>query len=289
MVGERRRPMVGERRRLGRRRARARALVRVGASPWCCRRSWSSWRQARWPRSGRRRARTGAPWTGATPRWPQPLVAQIQRLGRGVGRRSCTTPRRSAGSPSSPTSTPRRPTPARRAQRFDAITPPDPAVGRRRCADGHGRPGARRLAVRAAFEGVLGGAHRARRRRRGRRGRPGAGRRDSCCVTADASWAACRRAPAPRARAARAWPPRCGCTTPTPWTPAPSGTSSTRWRRRAPSLRCTDLTILAVVTDPAAVPSGQTAVAPPTTKLVAHVVLANGQRRRGRRRGRRRW
>jgi hypothetical protein len=157
-------------------------------------------------------------------------------------------------------------------RRFDAITPPDPATGARCAAAIAGRATAV-SSLQSAFEGVVGG-------------RTGLDPVDqgaaatavdsagAALESADASWAACRRA-------LRAAPgsPRLPVSV---WVRDPrvyeAGAVARLVGEVAGSSFLTPvhgLTVLAVVTDPSAVVSAQTLVVPATTTLVAHVVLAN--------------
>ena len=60
-----------------------------------------------------------------------------------------------------------------------------------------------------------------------------------------------------------------------PRAPARRAISCRRWQGRTPLTPVHSIVVLAVVTDPSAVESGPTLVAPATTSLVVHVVLAN--------------
>ena len=213
MVGERRRPVPADRRRLGRPRARVRALVRLAIpmvlSAVVVILAVTAVAQIG-PASGpyRRTVDRGyAALAGAA-------RGAVERLGRGPGRLPVATGRRSAGSPSSPISTPSPPTPPRSERRYDALTPPDPVCrcrGARRPWSTGPRPSRRCGRVsRASSGGATGlGGRRRGRRRVGRCARPRPpwrrptrrGRRVA---------APCGEAPG----SARSCRPRRGCTTP---------------------------------------------------------------------------
>ena len=157
-------------------------------------------------------------------------------------------------------------------RRYDAITPPDPSVTVR-CEAAIATRASAVKTVRSALEGVIGGP-------------TGLGVVDESAATAamtsagaqlvsaDASWAACRRAL--RYGAGSALVPR------SVWVDRPAslgaGAAAHLVAAVAGSASLTpvhSIVVLAVVTDPAAVASGQTLVTPATTTLVAHVVLSN--------------
>jgi len=160
------------------------------------------------------------------------------------------------------------------ARRYDAITPPDPAsAAAARCAAAMRGRAAAASALRSAFEDVLGG-------------RTGIVPVDTAAVIddvitagtglrdADAAWASCRRA----LRRAPGTP----LVSRSVWLPDPAALDAAT----APGLvgavaasrslaAVHRLVILSVVTDPAAVVSGQTLVIVPTTRLLAQAVVAN--------------
>jgi hypothetical protein len=158
------------------------------------------------------------------------------------------------------------------ARRYDAITPPDPTTGSGCATAITGRASAVST-LRSALEGVVGG-------------RTGLGVVDEAAATAsvtsvgaellssDASWAACRRAL--RRAPGSALVPR------STWVHDPgtfgAGAASHLVSAIAGSHALTPvhrIVVLGVVTDPTAVASGSTLVAPAATTLVVHVVLAN--------------
>ncbi len=158
------------------------------------------------------------------------------------------------------------------ARRYDAITPPDPSVAVP-CDAAIAARASAVSTVRNAMEGVIGGP-------------TGLGVVDESAATAamtsagaqlqsaDASWAACRRAL--RHASGSALVPK------SVWVRHPevlaAGTAAHLVAAVASSPSLTpvhSIVVLAVVTDPAAVASGSTLVTPATTTLVAHVVLSN--------------
>ncbi len=157
-------------------------------------------------------------------------------------------------------------------RRFDAITPPDPSTGAR-CATAIAERATAVSRLRISLEGVVGG-------------RTGLGVVDEAGATnavtsvgaelesADASWATCRRAL--RRAPGSALVPK------STWMPHPgllsAGAAGHLVSAVAQSHALTPvhgIVVLAVVTDPTAVESGSTLVAPAATSLVLHVVLAN--------------
>ena len=134
MVGERRRPMAGERRRLGRRRARARALLRL-AVPMALSAVVVVLAVSAVAQIGR----SSGPYRRTVDRGyaalAEPLAAQSNAVGRGAGLVPARRRARSAASRSSPTSTSSPPTPPRTAT---TLRRHHPARSRRRA------PGARR-------------------------------------------------------------------------------------------------------------------------------------------------
>ncbi len=157
-------------------------------------------------------------------------------------------------------------------RRYDAITPPDPVTAAG-CATAMAGRAAAVSTLRSSLEGVVGG-------------RTGLGVVDQTTATAavtaagvalraaDASWAACRhalgRAPGSAHLAASVWVPAGG--------PLDAGAAAGIVAAVAgsPSLAPVHSLVLPdVVTDPAAVESGQTLVVPATTSLVADVVVAD--------------
>jgi hypothetical protein len=157
-------------------------------------------------------------------------------------------------------------------RRYDAITPPDPSVDAG-CVAAIGARTAAVSALRFALEGVIGGP-------------TGLGGVDQASATsalvsagaqlqgADASWAACRRtmrhAPGSALVPASVWVHDPGLLD-----AAAAGHLVAAVAGSSTLTPVHSIVVLAVVTDPAAVTSGQTLVAPATTTLVVHVVLSN--------------
>ena len=159
-------------------------------------------------------------------------------------------------------------------RRFDAITPPDPATSAAASCRAALLSRARAAAtLRSAFEGVVGGPSGLRPVREpvalaGAQGAVGT------LQGADASWASCRRG-------LKAAPGGAGLPG-SVWTSPASLFSATALSRLMAAVAAARalvpvhrLAIVAIVTDPPAVPQGPTRVAPPVTALVAQVVLAN--------------
>ena len=194
MVGERRRPVPGDRRRLGRRRARVRALLR-----WAVPMALSAVVVVLAVSAVAQIGPTSGPYRRTVDRGyaalAQPLVAESNASGAALRLVPARGRRRSAGSRSSSTSTPSRPTPRpceRRYRRHHATRSHRRRLGVRDGASPGGRPRSRRCDRRS--KASLGGTDRARRRRRGRAPPRRWPRREPNCESADASWAACRRA-----------------------------------------------------------------------------------------------
>jgi hypothetical protein len=270
MVGELRRPMTGERRRLGRRRARVRALLRLtvplAVTAVVVVLAVSAVAQI---------GRASGPYRRTVDRGyaalAVPLVAESNASGNSLV--SFLHQARSLGRIAfffdldvlaADTATTRR--------RFDAITPPAPVTDAG-CAAAMADRATAVSSLQASLEGVVGG-------------RTGLDAVDQGVAAAavssagaslraaDSSWAACRRAlrdaPGSARLPASEWVRDPGVYEPGAVTNLVSevaGSSSL-----APEH---DLAVVAVVTDPSAVVSAQTLVVPATTTLVAHVVLAN--------------
>ena len=158
-------------------------------------------------------------------------------------------------------------------RRFDAITPPEPAVAASGCRDAMADRARATAMLRDAFEGVVGGhtglapVHQAA-------AATSAGAAGRTLLSGDASWASCRR----QMRAA----PGHARLASSVWIHHPATVDAGALAHLLGAVAATRalipvhrLTIVAVVTDPLAVPSGQTRVVPPTRRLVAHVVIAN--------------
>jgi len=156
--------------------------------------------------------------------------------------------------------------------RYASITPPDPTTGSG-CATAIAERAAAVARLQSALEGVTGG-------------RTGLGLVDEAGATAavtavgvelqsaDASWAACRRAL--RRAPGSAVVPR------STWLVHPGLLSASAAGHLVSAVAASraltpvhSIVVLAVVTDPSAVESGPTLVAPAATSLVVHVVLAN--------------
>jgi hypothetical protein len=159
-------------------------------------------------------------------------------------------------------------------RRFGALAPPAPATTAAvRCAAAMSARAAATATFRSSLEGVLGG-------------RTGLGPVDitaavsavtsagSALVGADADWAACRRgfrrAPGSAHLAASSWVPHAGFFSATAVYRLVSAVAGSR--SLAAGHR---LVVAAVVTAPAPVASGGTGVLAPTTRLVVQVVLAD--------------
>jgi hypothetical protein len=156
--------------------------------------------------------------------------------------------------------------------RYDAITPPHPTTGSG-CATAIAGRASAIATLRSSLEGVVGG-------------RTGLGPVDEAAATAsvtsagaelqsaDASWAACRRAlrraPGSARLPASTWVHDPGLFAAAAASHLVSAVAGSHALTPVHSI-----VVLAVVTDPAAVASGSTLVAPAATTLVAHVVLAN--------------
>ncbi len=157
-------------------------------------------------------------------------------------------------------------------RRYAAITPPDPSTAAG-CAAAIAARASAVSTLRSALEGVVGG-------------RTGLGPVDEATAStavssvgarlqsADASWARCRRAlrraPGSALVPTSEWMRRPGIFAPDSvghFVAAVAGSHALTPVHR--------IVVLAVVTDPTAVASGATLVAPATTTLVTHVVLAN--------------
>ncbi|HUI04474.1 MAG TPA: Ig-like domain-containing protein [Acidimicrobiales bacterium] len=159
-------------------------------------------------------------------------------------------------------------------RRFDAIAPPDPATSAAAACRAALASRARAVdALRAAFEGVVGG-----RRGLDPVGEPaalaGAEGAVGTLHGADGSWASCRRglarAPGGASLPASVWTSPASLFSATALSRLVSGIAAAR-----PLVPLHRLAIVAIVTDPPAVPQGATRVAPPVTGLVAQVVLTN--------------
>jgi hypothetical protein len=158
--------------------------------------------------------------------------------------------------------------------RFDAITPPDPATpAAAKCSFGLRQRAAGTETLRQGFEGVLGG----------RTGLvpigvgPATGEVASggaMLESADAAWASCRRA-LRRAPGSATLPESTWVTNPASFSPSSVArlvAAVASARTLAPVHR---LALVALVTDPAAVSTGGTEVVPATLTLTVHVVVAD--------------
>jgi len=155
-------------------------------------------------------------------------------------------------------------------RQYDAITPPDPssATG---CATAIAARAAAVSTLRGALERVLGGT-------------TGLGAVDEAGATAsvrsvgaelqsaDAAWAACRRA-LRRAPGSALVPTSAWVRDPAVFTGAENLVSAIAGSHSLAPVH--HIVVLAVVTDPSPVATGSTLVMPATTSVVAHVVLAN--------------
>jgi hypothetical protein len=157
-------------------------------------------------------------------------------------------------------------------RRFDAITPPDPTTGAL-CATAIAERASAVSTLRSALEAVVGGP-------------TGLGVGDQGAAasamsaagarlqSANASWAACRRALRRGAGSARV-PTSVWIHDPSAFEPGAVGQFVAAVAGSHSLTPVHSIVVLAVVTDPTSVQSGATLVAPATTSLVAHVVLAN--------------
>jgi hypothetical protein len=153
---------------------------------------------------------------------------------------------------------------------YDAITPPDPssATG---CATAIAKRAAAVSTLRAALERVLGG-------RTGLDAVDEAGATASVgsvgtdLQSADASWAACRRA-LRRAPGSASVPPSTWVRDPAVFAGAGSLVATLVGSHSLAPVH--QIAVLAVVTDPSPVATGSTLVTPAATSVVAQVVLAN--------------
>jgi hypothetical protein len=158
-------------------------------------------------------------------------------------------------------------------RRFEAVTPPDPAASVAGCGDAMAARAHAVALVRTAFEGVVGGENGL-----GTMGldtaSPDVASASTLLLSADSSWSQCRRllkaAPGHARLPASVWIRDRRSVNAAALSGLLGAVAAT------PSLAPVHrLAIVAVVTDPQSVPSQQTRVAPPTTSLVAHVVIAN--------------
>jgi len=158
-------------------------------------------------------------------------------------------------------------------RRFDAVTPPDPPSTATGCATAIAARASAISTLRSSLEGVLGG-------------RTGLGVVDEAATTtamasigstlqsADTSWTACRRA-LRRAPGSALVPTSVWLRHPGVFAGASVGSFVATVAGSHSLAPVHSIVVLALVTDPTAVASGPTLVAPATTSLVAHVVLAN--------------
>jgi hypothetical protein len=270
MVGERRRPVPTERRRLGRRRARVRGMLRF-AFPMVLSAVVVILAVSAVAHIG---AASG-PYRRTVDRGYVALAAPLaaQSNASAVALRTFLADAHSLGRPAffSDLDTLVADT-AAQWRRYDAITPPEPVTGAR-CATAMADRATAVSTLRTALEGVLGG-------------RSGLGVIDpgaavsavhsagATLALADASWAACRRAlrgaPGSAVIPASVWVRERAVFETGALTASVSAMEDSHSLAPVHSL-----VILAVVTDPAAVASGPTLVVPATLSIVTHVVLSN--------------
>ena len=263
--------MVGDRRRLGRRQARTRALVRLGV-PLVLSTAvvlLAAGAVAHiGPSSGPYRRAVNGGFAALT----LPIVQASDASGASLAsffahatRVDRTTFFDTLDTLAADTASTRR--------RFDAVTPPEPSASVADCGDAMAARAHAVALVRTAFEGVIGGASGLDTLNLDT-GSAGVASAANLLLSADTSWSSCRRV----LKAA----------------PGHARLPSSVWIRDRRSVNAGALTgllgavaatpslapvhrlaIVALVTDPPSVPSQQTRVAPPTTSLTAHVVVSN--------------
>jgi hypothetical protein len=155
-------------------------------------------------------------------------------------------------------------------RRYESVTPPDPSSGSR-CAAAIAARASAVSTLRSALEAVLGGS-------------TGLGAVDEAAAaaavssagaglqSADASWAACRRA-LRRAPGSAVVPASRWVRDPALFAEPANFVATVVGSRALDPVH--DIAVLDIVTEPSAVASGSTLVTPATTSVVAHVVLAN--------------